>query len=184
MYVNDKNNDVNNPILDFHGSVSEGICAVCVKRKSDSPYSVKKKSDIIKRTRKSLFNHSKIQNTRSFVTRRKKTWWMKSNRNVVVSKYSWQHSPVGKSAANGAIENAIQRDENQSRSSWMLKKISTWTLIRPATFGHGLSSLQLNESCIGKCRVIIYSHPANWYVVNPGCQQNYIRQPCIVQCYK
>ena len=46
MYVNDKNNDVNNPILDFHGSVSEGICAVCVKRKSDSSYSVKKKNQI------------------------------------------------------------------------------------------------------------------------------------------
>ena len=49
MYLNEKSDDVNNPILVVHDSVSEGVWAIFVKRKSESSYSVKKVSDIIKR---------------------------------------------------------------------------------------------------------------------------------------
>ena len=38
MYLNEKSDDVNNPILVVHDSVGEGFCAIFVMRKGESSY--------------------------------------------------------------------------------------------------------------------------------------------------
>ena len=49
MYLNEKGDDINNPILAVHDSESEGVWAVFARRKGPSAYTTKKVADIIKR---------------------------------------------------------------------------------------------------------------------------------------
>ena len=49
MFLNEKGDELNNPILAVHDSMSEGVWAVFLRRKGGSSYAAKKVSDIIKR---------------------------------------------------------------------------------------------------------------------------------------
>ena len=42
MYMNEKGDDDNNPILVMHDSMSEGVLAIMVKRKEGNGYAVKR----------------------------------------------------------------------------------------------------------------------------------------------
>ena len=49
MFLNETADEVNNPILVIHDSMSEGVLAVFARRRCDSAYVVRRIADIIKR---------------------------------------------------------------------------------------------------------------------------------------
>ena len=49
MYLNEKNDDINHPILIMHDSTSEGVLAIFARKKGDNDYVVKRVAEIIKR---------------------------------------------------------------------------------------------------------------------------------------
>jgi hypothetical protein len=49
MHLNETNDEVNNPIVVMHDSMSEGVWVVFARRKGDIEYVVKRIVDIIKR---------------------------------------------------------------------------------------------------------------------------------------
>ena len=120
MYLNEKDDDTNNPILAVHDSESEGVWAVFARRKRPSAYTTKKVADIIKRLgySKIIIKSDQEPALTSMEDKVRKAMWqdMEDMMNEIKEECGGiqvvvQHSPVGDSAANGAIENAIQRIE-------------------------------------------------------------------------
>ena len=141
MYLNEKNDDVNNPILVIHDSVSEGIWAVFVKRKGDSSYSVKRVSDIIKRLgySKIIIKSDQESSLTSMENKTREALWQDAEDMMNEIKQECggiqiviQHSLVGESAANGAVENAIQRVEGQIRAIRLDVEVNSNVKINPS----------------------------------------------------
>ena len=124
MYLNEKGDTKNCPILVVHDSVGEGVWAIPVHKKGDDSYAKKRVCGVIRR-----LGYSKIvimsdqefaladleEQVRHKEFRESEKWQddIKAERDcqVVV-----QNSPVGESAANGKVENAIQRVQYQIRA--------------------------------------------------------------------
>lgn len=123
MYLNDSKDD-NNPILIIHDSESEGVWAIMGQRKGDDEYVVRRASDIISRLgymkvviksdQEPSMNEvdqkvrENLQKIRESVTHHMNTG--SAGQVVIVN------SAVGESAANGKVENAIQRVQDQVRA--------------------------------------------------------------------
>ena len=124
MYLNEKNDDVNHPILIMHDSMSEGVWAIFARKKGDNDYVVKRVVEIIKRLgySKIVLKSDQEPAIRNLEGKAQSSIWADAEQlqenikqecgcQVVV-----QHSPVGESAANGMAENTVQRVQGQIRA--------------------------------------------------------------------
>ena len=124
MYLNEKSDMKNYPILVIHDSVSEGVWAIPVQRKGDDSYAKKRVCEVIRR-----LGYSKIviMSDQEFALAdleeqvRHKEFkefekWQDDIKEECGCQVIIQNSPVGESAANGKVENAIQRIQDQIRA--------------------------------------------------------------------
>jgi hypothetical protein len=118
MYMNDNIEDKNNPILVVHDGESEGVWAIFARKKGESSYVKHRLANIIRR-----LGYAKV------IIKSDQEPAIKNMENQVIEslleddfkeqcgcQVTVQHSPVGESAANGAIENTIQRVQGQVRA--------------------------------------------------------------------
>ena len=124
MYLNEKSDMKNCPILVIHDSVSEGVWAIPVQRNGDDSYAKKRVCEVILR-----LGYSKIviMSDQEFALAdleeqvRHKEFkefekWQDDITEECGCQVIIQNSPVGESAANGKVENAIQRIQDQIRA--------------------------------------------------------------------
>ena len=124
MYMNETMDESNNPILVVHDSVSEGVWAIFARRKGDSAYVTQKVVHIISRLgySKIIIKSDQEPAIKAVECKIKENIFedMKKLQSDIKETCGCQvvvqHSPVGESAANGAIENAIQRVQGQIRA--------------------------------------------------------------------
>ena len=115
MYMNEMTDVQNSPVLVIHESCSEGVWAAFTKKKGDSAHVKNKVANIIRSLGSSKIV---IKSDQERECGREFIWRRFSESCVVASSYSL----VGESAANGVIENAIQRVQGQVRAI----KSMTW----------------------------------------------------------
>ena len=124
MYLNEKSDDANHPILVLHDSQSEGIWAIFARKKGDSDYVVKKVAEIIKRLgySKIVLKSDQEPAIRNLEGKTQSSIWedaaqlQENIKQECGCQVAIQHSPVGDSAANGMAENTVQRVQGQIRA--------------------------------------------------------------------
>jgi hypothetical protein len=138
MFMNEKGDDDNNPILVVHDGMSEGVWAILAKKKGESAYVQRRIVELIKRLGYSKIVIKSDQEPAICEVERKAREQLmreveecsheleKCGFQLVV-----QHSPVGESAANGAIENAIQRVQGQIRAIKLDVEINSKVKLTP-----------------------------------------------------
>jgi len=125
MFMNERTDDYNFPILVLHDSESEGVWAIFVKRKGNySEYVSKRIAEIVNWLgyTKVVFKTDQEPAIKDVMHDAKTKIWkdMDAFHEQVKTHCACQitvlHSPVGESQANGVVENAIQRIQGQIRA--------------------------------------------------------------------
>ena len=139
MYLNEKNDTNNNPVLVVHDSLSEGVWAIPVQKKGDDNYVRKRVCEIIQRLG---YSRIIIMSDQEFASGdleervrreefKKFEKWQDEIKEECGCQVVIQKSPVGESAANGKVENAIQRVQDQIRAIKLDVEINANTRINP-----------------------------------------------------
>lgn len=141
MFMNERTDDHNYPILVIHDSISEGVWAIFVKRKGNyNEYVSKRVAGIINRLgyTKVVIKSDQEPSIKDVSYEAKKRIWkdlaecQEGAKEFCQCQVVMQHSPVGESQANGVIENAIQRVQGQIRAIKLDMESNTGTRLIPS----------------------------------------------------
>ena len=116
MDVNEMTDDTNGPKLVIHDSSSDGVWAVFTKMEGDRAHVKNKVANIIRSLGCSIIKSDQALVIKSMERKDVESLHEDDFGEFCCCQVVMLHSPVGESAANGVIENAIQRVQGQVRA--------------------------------------------------------------------